>query len=1377
MRPHLIAVAICVGMVMPTVAVLANLQSPSAQPTPDSWADAGWWATASRQIAVSEYEASVTEGGLQAPNRAQNLRTYFRPGVIEIVRRTEMNPSWVWTWQTTAWGRGSRLTAVGVVEPLHEGSRVEYVRPGLTEWYENRKEGLEQGFTVRAKPAGEGALCIEGTLENNGAPPSRLSAVLSPDGEAIRFLDHSGGTVLCYGGLSVRDARGSELTARIALEDGRIRILVDDQGATYPIVIDPILTSPSWSYEGEHGLSQYGWSVSTAGDVNADGYSDLVIGSPDYDSGITDQGKVYVYFGSPSGPGVTADWTAQALLTSVRLGSSVACAGDVNGDGYDDVIVGGEWYSNGQSSEGGAWVWYGGSSGLGAAGTLENADWSAESNQAIGNLGTSVASAGDINNDGYDDIIVGAYWYDNGQSDEGMAFVWLGGASGLGADGNPTNADWRAESDEEDATLGISVATAGDVNGDGYDDVIVGAPRYDQPGVDSGTAFIWFGGSAGLGPDGTPENADWASNVNIPGSWGANAVSTAGDFNGDGYADVLMASKHYSFPESDEGAVFLYMGSATGPGAIPTRTWQSDLPDALMGTSVSTAGDLDGDGFADVVIGATGYETGAGVVGAALVYLGDDEILPTEPDFVIEGDQPLSAFGASVGAGGDVDGDGFGEIIVGAAFYVDGGGEPSGKAFVFRGQPGGLATNPFFDFGVIQVGSTFGFSVASAGDVNGDGYGDIIVGAPLYDLGATDDGVALVYFGSAEGLSTSESWSARGNQDGAELGVSVASAGDVNGDGYGDIIVGASGYEDGEIDEGACFIWFGGSSGLGSTGTPTNADWIGQFDEDATELGTSVASAGDVNGDGFGDVIVGGPAFDSDRGIVLVYLGSPSGPSMMLDWSAECELMNARFGRSVGSAGDINADGYSDIVIGVPEYSDDPVNEESEGWVFVWLGAPGGLGLPGTPSNADWNAQSNQEQARLGFSVATAGDVNGDGYSDLIAGAVKYSNPEDREGAAFVWYGGPAGLGLPGIPANADWSAEGNRDITFFGYSVASAGDVNGDGFSDVIIGETSYTNGEAYEGRASVFHGGSTGLAADAAWAIESNNANAQLGASVGSAGDVNADGFGDVIVSAPAFNDGGMIQGGKILVYHGNEGDGLDRHIRQWRWNSSAPIHPLGISDNESTFRLFVLTRTPAGRGKARLEWEVKPLGTPFNGSGLGLSPAFLDTGTPSDPGGSAQVLGGIVSGLQEGTPYHWRVRILTDSPFFPRSPWFSLAHNGPEEADLRMGGVPVNVDDSDDHDRPSLMRIVRATPNPFQNRIGIALEMPTSGDVRLIVCDVEGRRVATLLEGSLAAGSRTVLWNGQSDRGTDVAPGIYFIQLLAGGELTSRKIVVAR
>jgi hypothetical protein len=241
--------------------------------------------------------------------------------------------------------------------------------------------------------------------------------------------------------------------------------------------------TPDWTVESDNDFAAFGESVGTAGDVNGDGFADVIVGASEYDNGQIFEGGAFVYHGSVNGLSTTADWTAESDQAFAQFGISVGTAGDVNGDGYSDVIVGAHNYENGQTNEGRAFV-YSGSAG----GVSTTPDWTAEPNRRYAYFGYSVGSAGDVNADGYADVIVGAYGYNHGQSDEGVAFIHHGAATGLSS--TPSR---RAESNESRAFFGYSVGTAGDVNGDGYAELMVGAPDYRSGQFDEGVVFVWRG--------------------------------------------------------------------------------------------------------------------------------------------------------------------------------------------------------------------------------------------------------------------------------------------------------------------------------------------------------------------------------------------------------------------------------------------------------------------------------------------------------------------------------------------------------------------------------------------------------------------------------------------------------------------------------------------------------------------------------------------------------------------------------------------------------------------------------------------------------------------------------------------------------------------
>jgi hypothetical protein len=746
------------------------------------------------------------------------------------------------------------------------------------------------------------------------------------------------------------------------------------------------------------------------------------------------------------------------------FGVSVASAGDVNGDGYSDVIIGANFFDEGANTdEGRAYVYYGSASGIGASpGEIPD-----DANQIFAEFGNSVASAGDVNGDGYSDVVIGAYKWDEIPSftNDGKIYVYHGSAAGLSA--SPVNI--LDATNENNANLGISVACAGDVNGDGYSDIIAGAPGLDDgANFDEGKAFVYFGSATGAAaaPGITLDDA------NQLGVAFGSSVASAGDVNGDGFSDVIVGAPIYDDTNANEGVAFIYYGNAAGTMTTPVCMLDdADQNDASFGSSVAPAGDVNGDGYSDVIIGAYYITDGANAQeGRAFVYHGSAAGLSASPgNMPDDADQASANFGVSVAGAGDVNGDGFSDVIIGAWRYDDGGNTDEGKAFVYHGSSTGLSASPnSTPDDADQAGAFFGETVAAAGDVNGDGYSDVIIGADNYnDGGNNSEGRAFVYHGSAGGLSpTPNSMPDDGNQANLFFGVSVACAGDVNGDGYSDIIVGAIGYLDGSnANEGRAFVYHGSATGLSATPNSTPDD----ADQAAAYFGWSVSGAGDVNGDGFSDVIIGALSYDdapnTDEGRAFVYYGSATGLSASPNNTPDdADQPGAQFGESVGCAGDVNGDGYSDVVIAARLFDDGPNTDE--GRAFVYHGSA--TGLSATPNSTPDDA--NQPFASFGISVTTAGDVNGDGYSDVIIGSRFFDDGANSdEGRAFVYHGSAAGLSTS--PNSTPDDA--NQANAYFGYSVANAGDVNGDGYTDIIVGAFLYTDGpNTNEGRAFVYHG-----------------------------------------------------------------------------------------------------------------------------------------------------------------------------------------------------------------------------------------------------------------------------------------------------------------
>ncbi|RME43633.1 MAG: hypothetical protein D6795_19160 [Deltaproteobacteria bacterium] len=401
-----------------------------------------------------------------------------------------------------------------------------------------------------------------------------------------------------------------------------------------------------------------------------------------------------------------------------------------------------------------------------------------------------------------------------------------------------------------------------------------------------------------------------------------------------------------------------------------------------------------------------------------------------------------------------------------------------------------------------QAGAEFGTSVAGVGDVNGDGFDDVLIGAPWFHEGQNSEGRVYLFTGSPGGLSEIAAWTAESNEEYVRLGASVAGAGDVDGDGFDDLLVGSMG--------GLAALF------LGSRRRPeTTPSWVVSHGPDSW-FGSAVAGAGDVDGDGFDDVLIGD--YEADR--VYLFTGSPTGLLDTPQWTGWPEVWGSWFGASVAGAGDVNGDGFDDVLIGAPTYDD---GEIRGGRAYLFLGSPAGLSE--TPA---WKSSLREGWHFSGYaaSVSGAGDVNGDGFDDVLIGVPGYWNGEQEEGRADLFLGSPSGLSSE--PA---WSVESNASGAWFGASVAGAGDVNGDGFDDVLIGAPRYYNAPGRQGRVELFLGSPAGLSSTPTAVAEGEEANTHFGESIAGAGDTDGDGFHDLLVGEPWYQEVAPKQGRALL------------------------------------------------------------------------------------------------------------------------------------------------------------------------------------------------------------------------------------------------------
>ncbi|MEH2234282.1 MAG: hypothetical protein V7K71_32440 [Nostoc sp.] len=923
--------------------------------------------------------------------------------------------------------------------------------------------------------------------------------------------------------------------------------------------------------------------VNNAGDINNDGIDDLIIGALNpYPYSRNYPWQSYVVFGERNlGSGGTLnlsslDGTNGFLINGIAIGDdsvgiSVRNAEDINNDGIDDLIIGAPAANpNGIRDAGQSYVVFGGTN-LGSGGIFNLGFLNGNNGFIINGIaandlsGTSVSNAGDINNDGIDDLIIGAPYANlNGKEVAGQSYVVFGGTNIASSNTSP-NLTGTANADNLFSTPSNNI-----INGLTGDDTIKGNGGQDKFLFRLGDGDDTIADFGGIGKGTTPTSAVIANvdTLQFKGS-GLTAQNLQLTQNGNNlevtfekaaFTKVTLQNFKLenldNLPESGSQPALsnIEFDGQTSPfdsfDVFDANSTQTSL---FNKNTVTFLNDLNNN--------ITGFDNSNDVVNGQG---GDDIINGNSGNDLLRGGTGNDTL---VGGAGN-------DTLVGSA-----GADPFFNLSDLNG------TNGFIING-IAAGDSSGYLVSNAGDINSDGIDDLIIEAPaVYPYDKDSAWQSYVVFGGTNlgsggtfnlsDLNGTNGFLINGIAEGDSLGNSVSNAGDINNDGIDDLII--WGLNGGNKAVGQSYVVFG-QRNLGSDGTlnlssldGTNGFFINGI-AGADISGESVSNAGDINNDGIDDLIIGAistsPNGIAEAGQSYVVFGRTnlgSGGTLnvsSLDGTNGFAINGiAKYGHSgysVSNAGDINNDGIDDLIIGsrkfTPEYYND---DDSTGQSYVVFGGTN-LGRGGILNLSDLNGTNGfiingiAANDLLGSSVSNAGDINNDGIDDLII-AAKYAfrNGKDSAGQSYIVFGG-TNVGSSGTLNLSDLNGTNGFLINVIAkgdsssYSVSKAGDINGDGIDDLIIGSYhTTTNGKDSAGQSYVVFGGTnvgssgtlnlSDLNGTNGFIINGIAANDLSGKSVSNAGDINGDGIDDLIIGATDADPNGKQSAGQSYVVFG--------------------------------------------------------------------------------------------------------------------------------------------------------------------------------------------------------------------------------------------------
>ncbi len=543
-----------------------------------------------------------------------------------------------------------------------------------------------------------------------------------------------------------------------------------------------------------------GHTVASAGDINGDGIEDFIVSGPGI--GASNNGGAYVVFGRASGfpanldlstlngaNGFRIDGEASSFAGSGTTESVVSAAGDLNGDGIDDLVIGAPGASPHGAESGAAWVLFGRNTAVSgnfasaiSLAALNGTDGFQINGEALLNVaGTTVAAAGDINHDGVDDLLITANRASPNGVRSGQSYIVFGHTGAFSANFELNALDgtngFQMNGAAADDYAGWSASGIGDMNGDGVDDFVIGAFGVDANGASSGAAYVVFGHSGAFAANIELSSLNGTNGFRLTGAAAGdragNSVSSAGDINGDGFADLAIGSYGVDTNGAYSGAVYVVFGKNTAvSGAFSANFALSSLNgtngfriDGMAGDyaghQVANAGDVNGDGITDLVISAYRAAPNGAYSGAVWVVYGkttgfgavlDLSTINGTNGFKINGEFAGDNFGFDVSSG-DFNGDGLSDILVGAP-YGDAHGSNSGAGYVIFGQPAAASAPTVSGDGTESL-TAINEDAAPASLTNTV---STIFGGQFSDASNTFAGVAITANGSSAGTGQWQYW-------------------------------------------------------------------------------------------------------------------------------------------------------------------------------------------------------------------------------------------------------------------------------------------------------------------------------------------------------------------------------------------------------------------------------------------------------------------------------------------------------------------------------------------------------------------------------------------------------------------------------------------